>query len=700
MLNSGMAALSLVLAGFGWTTAVTAQTSNTPELPEVTLSIPTRPLNVSIPNNSPLLTYRPNVTSGDSSVAWNVTWSESPWSQWREGALGTGRSVHVTSNNTAYVYFSFLGTQIHYNGKCPGCNLTPFIDKESHWGLTNDLGDEGGIVASSPPMPFALHTASLAITNGTMELSNIIYTTNLPTYNDVANETDTAEIVGTVDSANGPEANNNDIQSSEASGRVWDTKQTLGHDNATSTPYPRIWTDSLNGYAYFSTPTGASMVTLYGSMDFDHGSYTIEVTPTPPGQVRGALWYYGYSPWATKDAVLYSTVLDPTRQYTVRMVNMNAGKAFDFSHAAFYVTNTTDPNPGGSSPSDNSKSGSRKSGLSGGAIAGIVVGSVVGGALLIILAWFLFRHRNGRSRAVFDDIDGDIHDARGAADKAEISPFIMPGVPPEPKDGTAAANGQQRMAPGALNASDESVAYIAEEDAGPAPGYERERVQRVPPSYDPRWSEQAPVFDEPEGDLQGSPDEYDADDYLQAAAAGAPPSSGRLSSDGSHSHALSDEKRRKSSTPTAASARRQSSTLTTGSVPSEKRRRQSSRASDMSDRRTSDTPSTVRRSRSTAKPPLVLAEMQRAMSADKDLSPGVFPDRKLSDNTEDDEHHSPAPRKGSTHKPPLMLQSMFKVSEEGLNLPEDPPQIDPLDASAKPPSPVQEARSAEGHSDK
>ncbi|EJT46576.1 hypothetical protein A1Q1_04753 [Trichosporon asahii var. asahii CBS 2479] len=698
MLSSGLAARLLLLVGQGWMTTVAAQTINVPEQQDVTLSTPTQPLNVSIPNNSPLLTYRPNVTSGTPDLAWNITWSESPWPKWQEGALGTGRSAHVTYNKTAYVYFSFVGTQIHYNGKCPGCNLTLFIDKDSHFGLTNDLGEEGGIVASSPAMPFGLHTASLAIVNGTMELSNIIYTTELPTYNDVANETETAEVVGTVTNANGVEANNNDIQSSEAGGRVWETKQTLGLENVTSTPYPRIWTDSINGYAYFSTPTGASMVTLYGSMDYDHGPYTIEVTPTPPGQVRGALRYDGYSPWATKDAVLFSTILDPKRQYTVRMVNMDAGKKFDFSHAAFYVTNTTDPNPGGSGggASDNSNSGGKgDGGLSGGAIAGIVVGSVVGGALLILLAWFLFRHRSGRDRAVLDDID-DIHDARGAADKAEISPFIMPGVNAEPKEGTTAANAQQRQAPGALNASDESVAYIAEEDAGPAPGYERERVQRVPPSYDPRWSEQVPVFDEPEHDLQGSPEEYDGDDYLQAAAAGAPPSSGRLSSDGSHSQALSDEKRRKSSTPTAASQRRQSSTLTTSSMPSEKRRH-SSRASDMSDRRTSDTPSTVRRSRSTAKPPLVLAEMQRAMSGDKDGTPGFYPDRKLSDNTEDEEQHAPAQRKGSTYKPPLMLQSMFKVSEEGLNLPEEPPQIDPLDASGKPPSPVPEAPSAEGH---
>lgn len=479
---------------------------------------------------------------------------------------------------------------------------------------------------------------------------------------------------------------------------MWETQQTLGLDNATSTPYPRIWTNSINGYAYFSTPIGASMVTLYGSMDYDHGPYTIEVTPTPPGHNRGALWFWGYSPWATKDAVLFTAILDPKRQYTVRMVNMYEGKTFDFSHASFYVTNTSDPNPGagdkGSDSSDSRSGSGGRNGLSGGAIAGIVVGSVVGGALLIILAWFLFRHRNNRSRAPLDDDIDDMHDARGAADKAEISPFIMPSVVTEPKDGAnGAANGQRQQGAGGLNASDESVAYIAEEDAGPAPGYERERVQRVPPSYDPRWSEQ--VFEEPQ---QGSPEEYEGDDYLQAAPA---PSSGRLSSDGSQSQAFSDEKRRKSSTPTAASQRRQSSTLTTASIPSEKRRH-SSRASDISEHRASDTPSAVRRSRSTAKPPLVLAEMQRAMSGDKETSPGLYPDRKLSDNQSEIEDDSPPPaqRKGSTYKPPLMLQSMFKVSEEGLNLPEEPPQIDPLDASAGPPSPVPEAPGAEGTSGK
>lgn len=180
MLSSGIAAL--LLAGQSWITAVAAQTVNIPEPAEVTLSTPTRPLNVSIPNNSPLLIYRPNVTSGLPSEAWNITWSESPWSKWQPKALGTGRSAHVTSNNTAYVYFSFVGTQIHFMGKCPGCNLTLFVDKDSYFGLTNDLGDAEGAVASSPPMPFAYHTASLAITNGTMELTNVVYTTELATY--------------------------------------------------------------------------------------------------------------------------------------------------------------------------------------------------------------------------------------------------------------------------------------------------------------------------------------------------------------------------------------------------------------------------------------------------------------------------------------------------------------------------------------
>ena len=119
MLSSGMAALLLLLARQGWIIAVAAQTINIPDQPNVILSTPTRPLNVSIPNNSPLLTYRPNVTTGTPQQAWNITWSESPWPQWEPKALGTGRSAHVTSNNTAYVYFSFVGTQIHYNGKAP-----------------------------------------------------------------------------------------------------------------------------------------------------------------------------------------------------------------------------------------------------------------------------------------------------------------------------------------------------------------------------------------------------------------------------------------------------------------------------------------------------------------------------------------------------------------------------------------------------
>lgn len=206
------------------------------------------------------------------------------------------------------------------------------------------------------------------------------------------------------------EANNDQIQSSEtSSGRVWGTNSTLGVEGNT-TPYPRIATNAGNANAYFNSPPGASMVTLYGSMNYDHGPYTVEVTPTPPGMTRGVKWFYGYSPWATKDAVLFHAILDPTRIYTVRMVNMFEGKTFDLSHASFYVTNTTNPNSGSTAQASRSKGG----GLSKGAIAAIVVCSVVGLALLLaLLAWLLLRRRTKETtpkRAILDDGD-DLHDA-------------------------------------------------------------------------------------------------------------------------------------------------------------------------------------------------------------------------------------------------------------------------------------------------
>lgn len=205
------------------------------------------------------------------------------------------------------------------------------------------------------------------------------------------------------------EANNDWIQSSEtSSGRVWGTNSTLGVEGNT-TPYPRIVTNAGNANAYFSSPPGSSMVTLYGSMNYDHGPYTVEVTPTPPGMTRGVKWYYGYSPWATKDAVLFNAILDPTKIHTVRMVNMFDGKSFDVSHASFYVTNSTNPNSGNATAAKGSKGG----GLSKGDIAAIVVCSVLGVVLLALLAWLLLRRRTKETppkRAILDDGD-DLHDA-------------------------------------------------------------------------------------------------------------------------------------------------------------------------------------------------------------------------------------------------------------------------------------------------
>lgn len=258
--------------------------------------------------------------------------------------------------------------------------------------------------------------------------------------------------------------------------------------------------------------------------------------------------------------------------------------------------------------------------------------------------------------------------SRDTAAKAEVSPYIMRGTELESKRvGQSVDDSRRERRP---DNSDESVAYIAEQDAGPAPGYERERVRVVPPSYDPRWSEQ--IMQQPP---QGSPEQYEGEDYLRARD-----SSVQLSSEGRQS--MDEKAKRQSSTP---SASRQSSALTTDLALSEKRRH-SSRTSEMDDRRASDSPSTIRRHKSTDKPPLILAEMERAMSSEAN-TPSTLPDRKLSDNTDDVEHPGGLQRKSSTYKSPIVLQSMFRVSEERLGVQEELARIDPLDAGGQLPTP-------------
>lgn len=128
-------------------------------------------------------------------------------------------------------------------------------------------------------------------------------------------------------------------------------------------------------------PPKSTLVTLYGTVNFDHDNYSVSLDPPPKSKSGGGTSLFkGFCPWGVPDELLYTAPLDPEVNYTMRLRNLVEGQFFDFQAAKFYTLNKSD-----------SKGYSPSGGLSGGAIAGIVIGCVAGviilGGLILFILW-------------------------------------------------------------------------------------------------------------------------------------------------------------------------------------------------------------------------------------------------------------------------------------------------------------------------
>lgn len=134
-------------------------------------------------------------------------------------------------------------------------------------------------------------------------------------------------------------------------------------------------------------PKGSRRVEMWGAVDIDHSSFLVEVDPAPyggGGEFNGS----AYNMWTTQNMTMYSSVLDPKTQYTIKVTNMD-DTYLDISQFKFYE------DKGGS-------------GLSAGAIAGIAIGCAAGLALVGLLLWCLVRRRRRQKEEQRQlDVDND-----------------------------------------------------------------------------------------------------------------------------------------------------------------------------------------------------------------------------------------------------------------------------------------------------
>ncbi|WWD03607.1 hypothetical protein V865_001661 [Kwoniella europaea PYCC6329] len=142
-----------------------------------------------------------------------------------------------------------------------------------------------------------------------------------------------------------------------------------------------------------------SSIQVFGGLFTDHGNYSIVLDDGPEEKYNGT--FFRLQP----QVPLYTANNLQDGPHTLTMINVGGGLAGNFLDFDYAVVNST-IDPSGSSSNDTSTnttisdpgSGSSSSSDSGSsnvaAIAGGAAGGVVGLALVVVLAWFLFRRKN------------------------------------------------------------------------------------------------------------------------------------------------------------------------------------------------------------------------------------------------------------------------------------------------------------------
>ncbi|KAL7424943.1 hypothetical protein Q5752_000630 [Cryptotrichosporon argae] len=385
--------------------------------------------NQSTSSASPRLAFWPS-RSGTLAQTWNDSDSVLTWATWAPDTLGEGLSIHTTTLVGATASVSWQGTAVWFAGAGTGAYALD-VDGTNH-----------GQTLSATGLDLGWHTATLTVASGEFEATG--QTTLLETGN------------------TGATLNWEDFNATNSDGTVasWvnvsgcsqcSVATTVGGGgNSTPVSYSRVQTNGSYDTISFVATANASFVYIEGSLNYNHGNYTVSLSPamsntyTPANQT-----FSGLSAWARAAANIFFGVLDPTVRYTITLQNLGAtGEYFDFAWVSYGTlsggtapaTTVTALQAGASTASTpTSLSGTATSGASSAtatssspstnlvaAIAG-AVGGVVGAVLVAVIAFFWLRRRRNRvvaryyeDRGPFE-IDGD--------GEPKLTPFYTDAVP-------------------------------------------------------------------------------------------------------------------------------------------------------------------------------------------------------------------------------------------------------------------------------
>ena len=119
-----------------------------------------QPYNISITDQSPLISYSPSTIGDGVTGSWNISYSASPWTSFDAGQYneGLGQSSHWTTSTPAYASFSFVGTAVYAFGNQTDGNSYFVID-----GVTAETNiNATGLLAKAEGLSEGLHNAQLS----------------------------------------------------------------------------------------------------------------------------------------------------------------------------------------------------------------------------------------------------------------------------------------------------------------------------------------------------------------------------------------------------------------------------------------------------------------------------------------------------------------------------------------------------------
>ncbi|WVW86131.1 hypothetical protein I302_108172 [Kwoniella bestiolae CBS 10118] len=203
-----------------------------------------------------------------------------------------------------------------------------------------------------------------------------------------------------------------------------------------------------------------SSIQIFGGTYTDHGNYSIVLDDGPEQRYNGT--FFRLQP----QVPLYTANNLQDGPHTLTMINVGTGPKGNFLDFDYAVVNST-IDPSGSSNNNtgtnttisdpgNSNNGSSSTGGGSsnvGAIAGGVAGGVVGLALVVVLAWFLFRRRN-KNKEGYPYAMKNKHQGPMDLTGEEVKPFQHNDHYPLPSGSGSSSNGddsfqryQQRSSP-------------------------------------------------------------------------------------------------------------------------------------------------------------------------------------------------------------------------------------------------------------